>query len=89
MHACGRMINPARGSSNACDHKRWNLVKIPTLALQPQTPDSQVAKLQPYLKGGALSFVLVSRFCAAVVDFRLVFVRVAFGGLAFPGLCRV
>jgi hypothetical protein len=31
----------------------------------------------------ALSFVLVSRFCAAVVDLRLVSVRVAFGGLLF------
>jgi hypothetical protein len=38
---------------------------------------------------GALSFVLVSRFCAAVVDFRLVSVWVAFGGLAFSALCRV
>jgi hypothetical protein len=38
---------------------------------------------------GARSFVLASRFYAAVVDFRLVFVRVAFGSLAASGLCRV
>jgi hypothetical protein len=46
-------------------------------------------RLRGLLERGALSFLLVSRFCAAVVDFRFVSVRVAFGGLAFSGLCCV
>jgi hypothetical protein len=45
------MIKAAKASPNAFEYKVGDLVKISTRTLEPQTPDSQVKKLQPKYLG--------------------------------------